>query len=190
MGIFYLGMTLFFVVLGLTILFQELFVFVEILIFKSDVLQSLTAGFRVEFLVYFIKWFMISTSPFWVILMWITMKRLLISKVPVEIQVDPGQGVCRIVFSSKSQKEIPLDILTYSFTHKYSRFNAVGFYTRYTATRGHDLFHRVIEVVGMRRTSSWTKDQIEEIADYLELIGVMRKKSSTEDLPLWERMIS
>ena len=189
MGIFYLGMTFFFIVLGLTILFQELFVF-EVLIFKSGLVQSLGGKIKIEHAFAFIKWFFFATSPFWVILMWITMKRLLISKVPIEIQVDPGQGVCRIVFSSKSQKEIPLDILTYSFTHKYSRFNAVGFYTRYTATRGHDLFHRVIEVVGMRRTSSWTKDQIEEIADYLELIGVMRKKSSTEDLPLWERMIS
>jgi hypothetical protein len=124
--------------------------------------------------------------PIWIIFT----KRLITSKIPKSIKIDHQNAELSVIFSSKSKLTLSFDELGFAVSNKFKSHIGLTIYKIFLGTRGQLVTKRITEIVGLNFTTSWKKNQVAEIIEELEKLGIVKTKAENRDLPLWERLLS
>jgi len=117
-------------------------------------------------------------------------KRLITSKVPIEISLDDDQMLCSIRYSKKSCKVIPYQNLAFSILDKGSYYCVLTFYNSFIGTRGQPVFNEIINIIGIGLTMSWRLSTVLEIAGHLLDVGIEETHAREKELSFLELLIS
>lgn len=126
----------------------------------------------------------ILTALFWVVIIIGTFRKLIKSKIPVEIQIDSKNEICTIIYSANDKVETPFENLGFA-----ENGSLLTLYKTFVGTRGQDVFNKITEIIGLQITLSWKTVHIREISDELTKQGILQTKADNRDLNLWERLI-
>lgn len=132
--------------------------------------------------------FLSVTWILWIPIALIALYRILKSKIAREISLD--KEMLLIVFKKDEKLEIPIDNLAYAITHTHSNHVGLTMFKKFEGSRGQDVFKKVTELIGRKVTFSWKKQQLLEIRDAFDEMGITQTKADNQDLPLWERILS
>ena len=119
----------------------------------------------------------------------VMLKRILKSKTPIEITLNSDSQLLVLVYSKEKRKEIDFSNLAYSIITK-SRSRVLTFFSTYIGTRGQTVYQEEVEIYGIKYSSSWTIEIINEIIEKLVEVNIEHTYPRNKNLPLWERMIS
>lgn len=123
-----------------------------------------------------------------IILIPITLKRLLFSKIASELTIDDDNQLLTLKINGQLE-EIPFENLGYAFNNQHMSFNELTIYKTYIGTRGQVVKSYLTDIIGMMYTTSWKKSQVVAIAEAFEKMPIIKFKPEHKDLPLWERFI-
>jgi hypothetical protein len=119
----------------------------------------------------------------------VTLKKLLTTKVPKQISVD-NYGNMLVTYNKTTGDAIHFDNLAYSHSNLDGNAISITFYKSFVGTRGQIVDKKVVQVIGMKWTRSWSRNQIIDIINYLTELKVKKKVSANERLSLFDKLSS
>jgi len=128
-------------------------------------------------------------APILIPLLVVTLKTLLTSKIPKKIAIDNNRDLV-ITYNKHKEDRISLDNLAYSHSVLDRSTISITFYKTFVGTRGQIVYHKLVQVIGMKWTRSSTKDQVKELINYLLQLEVERKESVNDNLSLFDKISS
>lgn len=115
----------------------------------------------------FLKSFFIVFLPF--ILIWISIYAGMIRKrrIPLSIVIDEANQKIQFFFRKGEKEEFSLDEVSYKATYR-RLYCALNFYVKITATRGHKVHLKYMELIVFRTGAGWKTKHIREIESQLK----------------------
>ena len=118
----------------------------------------------------------------------ITLKRLLSSKLVCELTFDDEKQTLKIRFSG-SMEMLQYENLAFAYNSENNSYNELTLYKTFVGTRGQLVKTHLTDIIGLKWTTSWKKSQVEEIVHSLTVRNIVSYLPANKDLPLWERYI-